>query len=346
MACVVCANEGNEEKSEVKVANGEIDVECGFLDSLNNQRNDKQMTELNREIDQTSSAAASLRDNEPPYRGVVNDLIINENQERNKFIPAAANDEVDKGIVQQVNSSHSVGEDNLHTEDKEDGYFDDKVVEDTSFFEPVVEQMLEEKPEVIKTSEIEEKPGHTLKIMDEEKPSLSLNKVTLLDDTTADKISERVAEGTKEDCASKTSDSIDHDSEHEYETAACVEQEKPAVKSKEITPRVTRARAHSEQRSGTDNQFASQDISSALRSGSLESMKFYRQQEDITKGSRPSRLTYSPPTNARSPHLRREKKPARMLRHTSFDGVCNVLNFRTVTLLCHTASSLIAVFDL
>ena len=343
MACVVCANEGNEKKSKVKVANGEIDVECGFLDSLNNQRNDKQMTELNREIDQTSSAAASLRDNEPPYRRVVNDLIIDENQERIKFIPAAANDEVDKGIVQQVNSSHSVGEDNLHTEDKEDGYFDDKVVEDTSFFEPVVEQMLEEKPEVIKTSEIEEKPGYTLKIMDEEKPSLSLNKVTLLDDTRADEISERVAEGTKEDCASKKSYSIDHDSEHEYETAACVEQEKPAVKS---TTRVTRARAHSEQRSGTDSQLASQDISSALRSGSLESMKFYRQQEDITRGSRPSRLTYSPPANARSPHLRREKKPARMLRHTSFDGVCNVLNFCTATFMCHTASSLIAVFDL
>lgn len=336
VACIVCANEENkknekhEEKSEIKFKNGEIDVECGFLDSLNNQRIDKQKVELNREIDEKSSAAVSLRDNEPPHRGVVSDLIIDENQDTIELIPAAANGEVDKDIVEQVNSSHSTGEDNFHKEDEEDGDFDDKAVDDTSFFEPVVEQMLEEKPAMIKTSEIGEKPGHMLKVMDEERPALSLN--ITLDDTRAKEISERVAEETNEDCASKESDNIDHEFEHEYETAevACLEQEKPAVKSKEITTRVTRARAHSEQRSGADSRLASQDISSVLRSGSLESMKFYRQQEDITRGSRPSRLTYSPPANAKNSvagHLRREKKPARMLRQTSFDGVCNVLNF-------------------
>ena len=352
MACVVCANEGSkiteihEEKSEIKLINGDTDVECGFLDSLNNQRNDKQKIEFNREIGEKSLAepAVSLRDNEPPHRGEVSYLIIDENQERIELIPAAGNDEVDKGIVEQVNSSHSAGEDDFHAEDEEDGDFDDKVVDDTSFFEPVVEQILEEKPEVIKRSEIREKPGHVLKVMDEEKPALSLNIVTLDDTRAEEMISEGVAEETKEDCASKKSDNIDHDFEREYETAeaACVEQEKPPVKSKESTTRLTRARAHSEQRSGPDSHLASQDISTSLRSGSLENMKFYRQQEDITKGSRPSRLTYSPPANARSPagHLRREKKPARMLRHTSFDGVC------IVTLLWHTASCLIAVFDL
>ena len=339
VACVVCANEGNkiaeihEEKYEIKLINDDIDVESGFLDSLNNQRNDKQEVELNRDIGEKSSAAepASLRDNKPLHRGEVSDLIIDENQERIELILAGANDEVDevdKGIVEQVNSSHSAGEDNFHKEDEEDGDFDDKVVDDTSFFEPVVEKILEEKLEVIKTSEMGEKPGHVLKVMDEEKPALSLNIVTL-DDTRAEKmISERVAEETKENCASKKSDNIDHDFEREYETAeaACVEQEKPPVRSKESTTRLTRARAHSEQRSGPDSHLASQDISSALRSGSLENMKFYRQQEDITKGSRPSRLAYSPPANTRSPggHLRREKKPARMLRHTSFDGVCIV----------------------
>ena len=340
VACVVCANEGNkineihEEKSEIKLINGEIDVECGFLDSLNNQRNDEQEVELNRDIGEKSSAAPAtccLRDNEPPHREEVSDLIIDENQGRIELIPAAANDEVDKGIVEieQVNSFHRAGEDNcLDREGEDDGDFDDKVVGGTSVFEPVVEQMLEEKPEVIKTSELGEKRGHVVKVMDEEKPALSLNIVTL-DDTRAEEIiSEGEAEETKEDYASKKSDNIDHDFEREYETAeaACVEQEKPPVKSKEIATRVTRARAHSEQRSGPDSHLASQDISSALRSGSLENMKFYRQQEDITKGSRPSRLTYSPPANTRSPvaHLRREKKPARMLRHTSFDGVCIV----------------------
>ena len=338
MACVVCANEGNkvnemhEEKSEIKLTNGEIEVECGFLDSLNSQRNDKLKFELNGEIDEKPSVAppVSLRDNELPRRGVSSGAIIDENQERIELIPAAANDEADKGIVEQVNSSDSACKGNYDKKDEEDGDFDDKAVDDIIIFEPVVEQILEEKPELIKARDIGEKADQMLKVMDEEKPALSLSIVTLLDDTRAERISEQVAEKTNEVFASKGSNNIEHEFEHEFETleAACVEQEKLAVKSKETTTRVTRARAHSEQRSGTDSHLASQDISSALRSGSLESMKLFRQQEDVTKGSRPSRLTYSPPANARSPvaHLRREKKPARMLRHTSFDSVCNVLN--------------------
>lgn len=352
VACVVCANEGNktteinEENSEIKSINGEIEVKCGFLDSLNNQRNDKEKIELNREIGEKSSVApaVSLRDNEPPHRGVVNGVINNKNQGRIELLLAAANDEVNKGIVERVNSSHRAGEDNFDKEVEEDSDFDDKAVDDTSFFEPVVEQILEEKSEVIKTSAIEEKPGHVLKVMDEEKPARSLNIETLLDDTRAEEIGEQVAEKTNEDCASKESNNIEHEFEHGSETveAACVEQEKPVVENKEITSRVTRTKAYSEQRSGTDSHLASQDISSALRSGSLESMKLYRQQDDVTKGSRPSRLTYSPPANARSPvgHLRREKKPARMLRHASFDSVCNVLNLSNVTVLWHIASCL------
>ena len=346
MACVVCANEGNktteihEEKSEIKSINGEIEVECGFLDSSNNQRNAKQRTELNGEICEKSSIAPAirLRDKEQ--------VIIDENQGKIELIHPAADDEVDKGIVEQVNSSHSAGEDIFDKEVEEGSDFEDKTLDDKSFFEPVVKQILEEKPVVIKTSKTEEKPDHVLKVMDEEKPALSLNIVTLLDDTRAEEISEQVAEKTNDDCASKESDnSIEHEFEHESQSveAACVEQFKPAVKSKELASRLTRVRTHSETLSGTaDYHLVSQDLPSALRSGSLESMKLYRQQEDTTKGSKPSRLTYSPPANARSPigHLRREKKPARMLRHASFDSVCYVVNLSNVTLLLHTASCL------
>jgi len=353
VACVVCANEGNkttevhEEKCEMKSVNGEIEVECGFLDSSNNQRNAKERIKLNSKICDKSSIppAISLRDDKQPYGEVTVDSIIGENQGRIESIPGAAGDQVDKGIVEHhVNSSHSAGEDSFDKEVEEDSDFEDKTLDDNSLFEPVVEQILEEKPEVIKTSKIGEKPGHVLKVMDEEKPALSLDIVTSLDDTTVEEIREQVAEKTRDNSASKESDNVEHEFEKESGTveAACVEQFKPGVKSKEITNHVTRARAHSEQRSGTDSRRVSQDISSTLRSGSLESMKLYRQQEDTTKDSKPSRLTYSPPANARSAvgHLRREKKPARMLRHTSFDSVCNVLNLSNINLLLHTASCL------
>lgn len=357
MACVVCANQENEinevreEKSEINSINAEIEVECGYLDSLNNQRNDKQKIELNMEskavVGEKSSVApaVSLSDDEPPFsdhRRVASDLIFDENQGRIELIPAVANGELktsEKVIAQQVNSSHSAGEDNCDKEVKEDSAFDDKAVDDTSYFKPMVEQILEEKPAVIETSKIGKKADHVLKVMNEEKPALSLNIVTSFDDASAEEINKQVAEKTNEDCASKESDNTEDDfpafnGKSENVEAACLE-EKAAVNSKEITSRVARARAHSEQRSGTDSHLVSQDISSTLRSGSLESMKLYRQQEDITKDSRPSRLTYSPPANARSPvgHLRREKKPARMLRHASFEAVCNVSNLCNVILL-------------
>ena len=357
MACVVCAskenkiNEIHEEKSEIKSINDEIEVQCGYVDSLNNnQRNDKHKIELNMEskavVDvKSAEPAISLRDNEHPYREAAGDLIIDENQERIELNPAATINEVknsDKGIAEEVNSSHSAQE-NCDKKVEEDSDFDDEAVDDISFFQPVVEQTLEEQPEVIETSAIGERPAQ---VMDEEKPALSLNIVTSFDDARADEMNEQVAEKTYKDCASKESDNIEHEFEHESETveAAWVEQEKPAAKSKETTSRVTRARAHSEQRSGTDSHLVRQDISLALRSGSLESMKLYRQQEDGTKGSRPTRLTYSPPANATSPgtHLRREKKPARMLRHTSFNAVCNVSYLCNVT-TCKL--SYIAVFD-
>lgn len=358
VACVVCANQENEinevreEKSEINSINAEIEVECGYLDSLNNQRNDKQKIELNMEskavVGEKSSVApaVSLSDDEPPFSGhrrVASDLIFDENQGRIELIPAVANGELknsEKVIVQQVNSSHSAGEDNCDKEVKEDSAFDDKAVGDTSYFKPMVQQILEEKPAVIETSKIGEKPDHVLKVMNEEKPALSLNIVTSFDDASAEEINKQVAEKTNEDCASKESDNTEDDfaafnGKSETVEAAYLEEEKPAVNSKEITSHVARVRAHSEQRSGTDSHLVSQDISSTLRSGSLESMKLYRQQEDITKDSRTSRLTYSPPANARSPvgHLRREKKPARMLRHASFEAVCNVSNLCNVTLL-------------
>ena len=352
MACVVCANEGtnkeneiHKEKSEIKSINDEIEVECGYLDSLNNQRNNKQKIELNMEskavVDETSSAApnVSLRD-----RGVAGDSIMDENHGRTEFIPTTANDEVyvkhaEEDIVEQDNSSHSAGEDNCDKQIENDR----DIIYDTSYFEAEVKQILEERPEVIKTSEIGEKPDQ---VMDEEKPALSLNVVKSFDDTRAEEINEQVTQKTNEDSESKESDDSEHEFEHESAAveAACAEQEKPAVKRKEITS-VTRVRAYSEQRSGTNSHVVSRDISSALRSGSLESMKLYRQPENTTKGSRTAGLTYSPPANATSPvgHLRREKKPARMLRHTSFDTVCYVLNLCNVNLWFYSASCLTAL---
>lgn len=347
MACVVCANEGHkaneihEEKSEIKSINDEIEVECGYLDSLNNQRNNKQKIDRNMEsnavVDETSSAAPNVRLRD---RGVAGDLIMDENQGRNEFIPTTANDEMyvknaEEDIVEQGNSSHSAGEDNC--DKKVENYRDFNY--DTSYFEPVVKQILEEKPEVIKTSEIGEKPDQ---VMDEEKPALSLNIVKSFDDTRAEEINENVTQKTNENSESKENDDNEHEFEHESEAveAACAEQEKRVVKRKKITSHVTRVRAHSEKRSSTDSHLVSQDISSALRSGSLESMKLYRQPENTTKGSRTAGLIYSPPANAKSPvgHLRREKKPARMLRHTSFDTVCYVLNLCNVNLWLHSAS--------
>ena len=130
-------------------------------------------------------------------------------------------------------------------------------------------------------------------------------------------------------CASKEDDEFDYgfatfNDKPERVEARCVQEEKPVIERKERTSPLTRTRAHSEQRNRTGSPILSQEISSALRSGSLESLKLYHQQEDVMKGSRSSRLTYSPPANAQSHtgHLKREKRPTRMLRNTSFDAVC------------------------
>lgn len=84
--------------------------------------------------------------------------------------------------------------------------------------------------------------------------------------------------------------------------------------------RVTRPRAFSEQRSGDDAP-VSQGIASALRSGSLDSLKLHRHQDDTAKDVKSSRVRCSPPAHSQSPvgQLNREKRPARMLRYTSVD---------------------------
>ena len=162
-----------------------------------------------------------------------------------------------------------------------------------------------------------------------------LHEVTLKEPTTSASgeivESKTSAERTIQDYPSKENDDFDYgfaafNDKTEHLPAAFVPEEKPVIKSKERPGLVPRARAQSEQRSGTESALASQDIASALRSGSLENLKLYHQHDDTAKSSRPSRLTYSPPTNSRSPvgHLRREKRPARMLRNTSFDVVCDI----------------------
>lgn len=83
--------------------------------------------------------------------------------------------------------------------------------------------MLEEKFEMIKISEIGEKFGYMLKVMDEERLVFSLN--IILDDIRIEEISEWVVEEMNEDCVFKESDNIDYEFEYEYEIVevVCVE---------------------------------------------------------------------------------------------------------------------------
>lgn len=83
--------------------------------------------------------------------------------------------------------------------------------------------MLEEKFEMIKISEIGEKFGYMLKVMDEERLVFSLN--IILDDIRVKEISEWVVEEMNEDCVFKESDNIDYEFEYEYEIVevVCVE---------------------------------------------------------------------------------------------------------------------------
>lgn len=105
--------------------------------------------------------------------------------------------------------------------------------------------------------------------------------------------------------------------------AVCEDEKEAVVESKDEINRVTRPRACSEQRSGED-ALVSEEIKTALRSGSLDSLKLHHQQDDAAKDFKPSRVRYSPPACSQSPvgHLNREKRPARMLRYTSVDMVC------------------------
>lgn len=80
--------------------------------------------------------------------------------------------------------------------------------------------MLEEKFEMIKISEIGEKFGYMLKVMDEERLVFSLN--IILDDIRVKEISEWVVEEMNEDCVFKESDNIDYEFEYEYEIVEVV----------------------------------------------------------------------------------------------------------------------------
>lgn len=181
---------------------------------------------------------------------------------------------------------------------------------------------------------------------------VTLNKDPDLSATTEIVELKRADQKTKVNCESTEKVEFDHSFEAcngktEPSPPACVTEEEPVIKSKERPGLVKRTRAHSEQRSERESPPVSQDIASALRSGSLESLKLSRQQEDVAKGSRRSGPTYSPPANSRNPvgHLRREKTPARMLRNTSFDVVCNVFDllFMYISMNCTSCSSLVVV---
>jgi len=84
---------------------------------------------------------------------------------------------------------------------------------------------------------------------------------------------------------------------------------------------ITRTRAFSEQYNSPGSPHGSRDISVALHSGSLDNLRLYHQHDGANRGARPGLVAYSPPSHPRSSggHLNREKRPARMLRRTSFE---------------------------
>ena len=95
------------------------------------------------------------------------------------------------------------------------------------------------------------------------------------------------------------------------------------------SPIATRTRAFSEQPNRSCGPRGSQDIAVGLHSGSLDSLRVYHQQDGVARGLQvraSPRVTYSPPANSHRSvgHLNREKRPARMLRRTSFDVVCQI----------------------
>lgn len=426
MACVVKADQKSkikeilEEKPEITTSSAEIAVEESIFNGVNVTRHDEKEIEIIKEskavVSERSSEdnlapVISLIDNEQPFNGgrVTSDVIIDGNQARHESNQTVVNAEEDNSVkhnIEQVNAlcSHSdkngVDEDYHDEEVDENNGCDSKAVDDTGFFEPVVENGLEEKPARIENSKTEEETNHAIKVMNEEKSAVSSSLRTSREDTKAEKINEdfgnklvpvlshetsrisdvltrdhkvstvsdllgevtlkepttsvsteileskQLTEKTNLDYPSKENDDVDNgfaalNGKTETLPAACVTEEKPVIKSKESPSLVTRTRAHSEQRSGTESALVSQDIASALRSGSLESLRLHRQHEGA-KGSQASRLTYSPPANSRSPvgHLRREKRPARMLRNSSFDVVGDVFDLRVmyISLNCNLCS--------
>ena len=88
-----------------------------------------------------------------------------------------------------------------------------------------------------------------------------------------------------------------------------------------------RSRVLSEQPDTSFSPRGSNDISVALHSRSLDNLGLCRQHESLGREPRPSHFVYSHPVNSRSSggQLNREKRPARMLRRTSFEAVRIVL---------------------
>ena len=86
---------------------------------------------------------------------------------------------------------------------------------------------------------------------------------------------------------------------------------------------LTRSRAFTERPLSSDSCHESRDISVVLHSRSLDNLRLYHQQEGAARSVRPSRASHSPPVNSHSSvgHLSREKRPARMLRRSTFDVV-------------------------
>lgn len=436
MACVVKADQKSkikeilEEKPEITTGSAEIAVEESIFNGVNITRHGEKEIEIIKESkavvsegfsEDNLAPVISISDNEQPLNDgrVTSDVIIDENQARHESNQTVVNAEEDNSVkhnIEQDNAlcSHSdkngVDEDFHDEKVDENNGCDRKAVDDTGFFEPVVENGLEEKPARIENSKTAEETNHVIKLMNEEKPAVSSSLRTSREDTKAEKINEdfgnklvpvtidkdsditshetsrisdvltrdhevstvsdllrevtlkepttsvsteileskQLTEKTNLEYPSKENDDVDNgfaalNGKTETLPAACVTEEKPVIKSKESPSLVTRTRAHSEQRSGTESALVSQDIASALRSGSLESLRLHRQHEDA-KGSQASRLTYSPPANSRSPvgHLRREKRPARMLRNSSFDVVGDVFDLRVmyiyISLNCNLCS--------
>lgn len=128
-------------------------------------------------------------------------------------------------------------------------------------------------------------------------------------------------------CLSKESGEFDSQAlkkEAESLEITCDYERKPARDQEGgySTP-LARSRVFSEQPDTSFSPRGSNDISVALHSRSLDNLGLYRQHESVGRGPRPSHFAYSPPVNSRSSggQLNREKRPARMLRRTSFEAV-------------------------